>query len=110
MSSATFSLYIVRCADDTLYTGIAADVGKRISEHESGPRGAKYLRGKGPLRLEFAEAVGDRAVASALEYRVKQLSKAQKEALIEGRETLSELCREPLRGSKPDHASGTGCA
>jgi putative endonuclease len=106
MTSVTFSLYIVRCADDTLYTGIAADVGKRIAEHESSPRGAKYLRGKGPLRLEFAEAVGDRAAASALEFRVKQLSKAQKEALIEGRETLGRLfCK-----SKPDHASGAGCA
>ncbi len=110
MSSATFSLYIVRCADDTLYTGIAADVDKRISEHESGPRGAKYLRGKGPLRLEFAEAVGDRAVASALEYRVKQLSKAQIEALIGGRASFRRLCRESSGDSKPDHAPGVGCA
>lgn len=91
MSNATFSLYIVRCSDDTLYTGIAADVDKRVSEHESSPRGAKYLRGKGPLRLEFAEQVGDRAIASTLEHRVKQLSRARKEALISGHETLSDL-------------------
>lgn len=91
MSSATFSLYIVRCSDNTLYTGIAADVSRRISEHESGPRGAKYLRGKGPLRLVFAEQVGDRAIASALEHRVKQLSRARKEALISGREALRDL-------------------
>lgn len=91
MSSAAFSLYIVRCSDNTLYTGIAADVGKRISEHESSPRGAKYLRGKGPLRLEFSEQVGDRAIASVLEYRVKQLSRARKEALISGHETLHDL-------------------
>jgi putative endonuclease len=110
MSSVTFSLYILRCADDTLYTGIAADVGKRIAEHGTGPRGAKYLRGKGPFRLEFAEAVGDRAVASALEYRVKRLSKAQKEALVSGRATLSQMFRGSLLDSKPDHASGTGCA
>ncbi|MDH3363646.1 MAG: GIY-YIG nuclease family protein, partial [Gammaproteobacteria bacterium] len=63
-----FSLYILRCTDDTLYTGIASDVRKRISEHETSARGAKYLRGKGPLRLEFAAQVGDRAVASMLEY------------------------------------------
>jgi len=106
MSSAVFSLYIVRCSDDTLYTGIAADVGKRIAEHESGPRGAKYLKGKGPLRLEFSEKVGDRAVASTLEYRVKQLSRVRKEALISGRESLRDL----LGDSKPDQASGKGCA
>lgn len=89
-----FSLYIVRCADDTLYTGIAADVSKRIAEHESSPRGAKYLRGKGPLLLEFAEEVGDRALASMLEYRVKRLSRTRKEALISGRESLSDLLTE----------------
>jgi len=91
MSGATFSLYIVRCSDNSLYTGIAADVDKRISEHESSPRGAKYLRGKGPLRLEFSEPVGDRAIASVLEHRVKQLSRARKEALISGHETLHDL-------------------
>lgn len=91
MSSAVFSLYIVRCIDDTLYTGIAADVGRRLSEHESGARGAKYLRGKGPLTLEFSAAVGDRSAASALEHRVKRLSRAQKQALIDGRQTLDDL-------------------
>ncbi|MDH3615789.1 MAG: GIY-YIG nuclease family protein [Gammaproteobacteria bacterium] len=106
MSSAVFSLYIVRCSDDTLYTGIATDVGKRIAEHESSPRGSKYLRGKGPLRLEFAEEVGGRAVASTLEYRVKRLSRVGKDALISGRVSLRDLLDE----SKPGQASGTGCA
>lgn len=106
MSSAVFSLYIVRCSDDTLYTGIAADVGKRISEHESSPRGAKYLRGKGPLRLVFSEEVGDRAAASTLEYRVKKLSRARKEAIIHGRASLRDL----LGDLEPAQVSGTGCA
>jgi len=112
MTSAVFSLYIVRCADDTLYTGIATDVGRRISEHESGPRGAKFLRGKGPLRLEFAEQVGDRALASTLEYRVKQLGRAQKQALIEGRESLRDLFDDPgaPQDSDSDSGTGTGCA
>lgn len=91
MPSAVFSLYILRCADESLYTGIATDVGKRITEHQSSPRGARFLRGKGPLRLEFVEEVGDRAVASALEYRVKRLPRARKQALIEGREMLRDL-------------------
>ena len=86
-----FSLYIVRCADGQLYTGIATDVAKRLAEHESGPRGAKYLRGKGPLEVVFAETVGNRAAASQLEYRVKRLSRVQKLDLIEGRRRLADL-------------------
>jgi len=91
VADSEFSLYIVRCANGTLYTGIATDVSKRLAEHEAGPRGAKYLRGKGPLQVVFSEVVGDRASASQLEYRVKRLSRAQKLALIEGRSGLSEL-------------------
>lgn len=91
MATSEFSLYIVRCADGTLYTGIATDVGKRLAEHEASPRGAKYLRGRGPLQIVFSEVVGDRASASQLEYRVKRLSRTQKLALIEGRSALSEL-------------------
>ena len=91
MAAPEFSLYIVRCADGTLYTGIATDVSKRLAEHEDSPRGAKFLRGKGPLQVVFSEVVGDRASASQLEYRVKRLSRTQKLALIEGRSALSEL-------------------
>ena len=91
MTEPLFSLYIVRCADDSLYTGIAADVEKRLAEHQSGPRGAKYLRGRQPLKLEFSQAIGDRALASRLEYRVKRLSRARKEALIAGTESLRDL-------------------
>lgn len=98
MAAPVFSLYIVRCSDDSLYTGIATDVQSRIAEHESGPRGAKYLRGKGPLRLEFAQEVGDRASASRLEYRVKRLSRSQKEALIDGDEPLPLLLDDQVSG------------
>ena len=90
-AKSRFSLYILRCADGTLYTGIAADVARRLAEHESGPRGAKFLRGKGPLELVFEEAAGDRAEASRLEYRVKQLSRNEKLALIDGRRRLQDL-------------------
>ncbi len=103
MTEAVFSLYIVRCADDTLYTGIATDVPGRIAQHENGARGAKYLRGKGPLRLEFNEPVGDRSSALRLEFRVKQLSRQQKEALIRGDQSLSGLLDTPGSG-----ASATG--
>ncbi len=95
MTDSVFSLYIVRCADDTLYTGITTDVPNRIAEHESGVRGARYLRGKGPLRLEFRQQVGDRSCASRLEHRVKRLSRQQKEALIRGDQSLSALLDTP---------------
>ena len=96
MTEPLFSLYIVRCADDSLYTGIAADVEKRLAEHQSGPRGAKYLRGRQPLKLEFSQAIGDRALASRLEYRVKRLSRARKEALIAGTESLRDLTEDQV--------------
>jgi len=62
MAETEYSVYIVRCGDDTYYTGISQDVARRIVEHDSSPRGAKYLKGRGPLTLVFSEAVGDRAL------------------------------------------------
>ncbi len=91
MPSTEYSVYIVRCADDTYYTGIAVDVARRIVEHRSSPRGAKYLKGRGPLQLVYSEAVGDRSRASRLEYRIKQLDRGDKEALIDGRASLRSL-------------------
>ena len=68
----------MRCADGRLYTGISTDVERRIREHQSGRRGAKSLRGKGPLTLAFACRVGSRSLASKIEHRIKQLSSAEK--------------------------------
>jgi len=91
VADTEFSLYIVRCADGTLYTGIATDVDRRLSEHESGLRGARFLRGKGPLQVVFSEVVGDRSLASRLEYRVKKLDRSKKLELIDGRSRLDDL-------------------
>jgi len=79
---ADWSVYLLRCADGSLYTGIATNVERRLEEHRSGKRGAKYLRGRGPLQLELSRSVGDRSAATRLEYRIKKLSRADKEALI----------------------------
>jgi len=91
MAETEYSVYIVRCGDDTYYTGISQDVARRIVEHESSPRGAKYLKGRGPLTLVFSEAVGDRSAASRVEYRIKRLDRSGKEALINGTSTLQDL-------------------
>ena len=91
MGAGDYSLYILRCRDGTLYTGIATDVDRRIREHESGVRGARYLRGRGPLQLEFSARLGDRATAQQVEYRVKRLQRERKEALIAGQLLLADL-------------------
>ena len=91
MAETEYSVYILRCADDTYYTGISRDVTRRIAEHETSPRGAKYLKGRGPLSLVFSEMVGDRSAATRVEYRVKRLQRSGKEALIKGTSTLQDL-------------------
>jgi putative endonuclease len=75
---SAYSVYLVRCRDGSLYTGIAIDVARRISEHEDGAKGAKYLRGRGPLELVYQQEIGDRSLASKIESRVKRLSKVEK--------------------------------
>ncbi len=76
---------MVRCANNTLYTGIALDVNKRFAEHvAAGPRSAKYLRGKGPLALVYTELVGDKSAATRREMAVKKMTKAVKEVMVNG--------------------------
>ncbi|MFB2662896.1 GIY-YIG nuclease family protein [Shewanella mangrovisoli] len=77
-------LYLIRCANGHLYTGITTDVARRFNEHQSSStKAAKYLRGKGPLTLMYQEQVGTRSDALKREIAVKKLSRAQKLALIE---------------------------
>lgn len=76
-------VYMIRCADRTLYTGIAKDVQRRLREHRAaGPKSAKYLRGRGPLELVYQRSVGTHSDALREERRIKRLTKAQKERLL----------------------------
>ena len=78
-----WSIYIIRCGDGTLYTGVATDVARRFEEHSlQGPKAAKYLRGRLPLKIVYMREVGTRSEAQKEEWRIKQLSRAQKEALL----------------------------
>ena len=88
MNRDDYSLYILRCSDGTLYTGIACDVPSRLDEHRSGTRGAKYLRGRSPFKLVFECTVGDRSTAQRIEYFVKKLARQDKLDLIAGRRDL----------------------
>ena len=83
-------IYVVRCNDNSLYTGITTDVERRLAEHESG-RGAKSLRARGPLCLELQAPVGSRGAALRVEARIKKLRKAEKERLLGDTECLREL-------------------
>lgn len=75
-------VYILRCADNTLYTGIAADVEKRVEQHNNGT-GAKYTRGRGPVTPIYRELCPDRSTALRREAAIKKLSRQEKLALAE---------------------------
>ncbi|MGM0459939.1 MAG: GIY-YIG nuclease family protein [Bacteroidota bacterium] len=77
----TWFTYIIRCANGSLYTGSTNHVIRRWHQHRNG-NGAKYFRAHRPELMEFVEVHPDRAAACRREYRIKQLSKKQKEALI----------------------------
>ena len=85
-------VYIVRCADGTLYTGYARDPHAREQLHNKG-RGAKYTASRRPVRLVYQEAFRTLGKALAREYAVKQLRRAQKDALIAGAQSLTGRLR-----------------
>jgi putative endonuclease len=74
-------VYIVECVDCTLYTGVARDVQARLAQHNSGA-GAKYTRGRTPVRLVFSEPAPDRSAAQQREHAIKRLPAADKRILI----------------------------
>ncbi|HHL45035.1 MAG TPA: GIY-YIG nuclease family protein [Gammaproteobacteria bacterium] len=74
-------VYIVRCADGTLYTGIARDVGFRLARHNAG-KGAKYTRGRLPVQLIYQESAGDRGSALRRELEIKRLPLIEKQRLV----------------------------
>lgn len=77
----TWKLYILRCGDGSLYTGITVDVQSRLAQHRDGT-GAKYTRGRGPLELVYVEDCEDHSRALKREHQIKSLNKADKLALI----------------------------
>ena len=90
MARDAYSVYVLRCSDGSLYTGIAADVERRLRQHRDGV-GAKYTRGRGPLQLVFVKPAADRSAALRLEHRIRQLGKRSKEDLVAGKIELTEI-------------------
>ncbi len=75
-------VYMLRCADGTLYTGWTSDLARRVKAHNSG-HGAKYTRSRTPVTLVYSEEAADKPAALKREYAIKQLSHEQKEKLID---------------------------
>lgn len=84
--------YMLRCADNSIYTGMTNDLDKRINEHLSKDKnGAKYTKSHNAVKLDAAWKSKDKSLACKLEYQIKTLSKMQKEALINGEKLSSFL-------------------
>lgn len=80
---ADWNVYILRCADGTLYTGVARDVVRRVREHNDGGRlAASYTRGRRPVVLVHREAAASRSAALRREYQIKQMSRQEKLQLL----------------------------
>lgn len=83
-----YYIYMVQCADETLYTGIAKDLKRRVKEHNESEKGAKYTRARRPVKLVYSEKFTDRSTASKREYEIKKkMTRMQKLKLIAGQNT-----------------------
>lgn len=77
-----YYLYIVKCADKTLYSGITTDLVRRIDEHNDSKRGAKYTRSRRPVKLAYSKKFRNRSTASRAEAKLKKLSRSEKLKLL----------------------------
>lgn len=79
-------VYVLRCADDTLYTGVTTDVVRRVDEHngkDAYKKGAKCTRARRPVKLVYSEPCADRSSAGKREWEIKKLKRTEKEVLID---------------------------
>ncbi len=92
-----YYVYVLRCKDNSLYTGVTTDFNKRFSEHSTkSPLAAKYTKSRQAVGVEALWTAPDRSLAQKLEYRIKRLSKMQKEELIKKPNLLEEYMKEKL--------------
>ena len=90
MSETRWHVYMVRCSDDSLYTGVALDAHKRFAEHARG-RGAKYTRAKGAVSLAYVAALFSKSQAFGVEWRIKRLKKNIKERIVRDQFSPNQL-------------------
>jgi putative endonuclease len=99
-SAASWHVYIVCCNDHSYYTGITTDLLRRLEEHNSPKKGARYTRSRRPVELVYFEKAPSRAVAARREYQIKKLTPAGKKQLIESCRPVKS-CSSP--SSPEDH-------
>lgn len=75
-------IYILKCSDESLYTGITTDLNRRVEEHNNSPKGAKYTRARRPVELVYSELYRDKSSAALREVNIKKLTRAKKLELI----------------------------
>lgn len=105
----SWRVYMVRCADDSLYTGCTNDLARRVAAHNAG-KGARYTRSRGPVKVVWSVRVKDKSAALSREWKVKQLTRAEKLVLV--RKKKSHPLPDPLplggRGRTSRRRSVTG--
>lgn len=82
ITTTSWSVYMVRCADGSLYTGISTDVERRVEEHNTSPKSAKYTRSRRPVVLVYTQICSTHIEALRTERSIKKLSRPQKEKII----------------------------
>jgi putative endonuclease len=82
MSDTGWFVYILRCADGSLYTGITKDIARRVNEHNNGKLAAAYTRSRRPVKLVYQEAFKDRSAASMREAEIKNMDREEKEEFL----------------------------
>ena len=82
MDKDIWYVYMVRCSDGTLYTGVTNDLQKRIEAHNSGKDGARYTRSRRPVKLVYSEEAGTKSAAAKLEYKIKKMTREKKMKLV----------------------------
>jgi putative endonuclease len=91
-ASPDWYVYMLRCDDGSVYTGVSTDVARRLNEHQSGgARSARYLRTRRPVDVIFTQRVGERSAALVAEHAIKRLEKTDKERLARGVTTLDDV-------------------
>ena len=76
-------LYVLKCGDGTLYTGVTTNMQRRLKEHNTSSRGAKYTKTRRPVAIVYCVSYKDRSAAQKAEYKFKQLTRKQKEKIID---------------------------
>ncbi|MEF8829186.1 MAG: GIY-YIG nuclease family protein [Haloarcula sp.] len=85
-----YHVYVLRCSDNTFYTGYTTDVERRVREHDAGD-GAKYTRGRTPVELVHVESFDSQSEAMSREYDIKQYTRAEKERLVESSDAEADF-------------------